>query len=499
MKIIDIGICIDNKDPRGFGRIRVRSISEAESERSKAIKNWEAWSKDDPFVYSPFLPTHINIIPQVEQAVKLIRYDSEKDLQNQEYIPGPFTTAFDFSYQNELSQLTETSYAKRAEKSPAIKSFTGEKKTYDDGFIKAESVGTLPKLDDIGISGNYGSDLILSEHGVQLRAGKLIDKLGTANELRKELSIYPIRSRKQSKLSLKKFPTTVKLDYTKISDTIIQNTDIKYLFEYDIDSVTNPQQITFNIFQINKAYGDKYKTDVWGLNSTLDSATSELIYENTTTLTSTNKLKEAYLLVRDFISKLDLKNLKDIEPTLKEESAHPFYFRPKPDLRSLPSSETFLENIFYGASGDSHRRTNGFGLVYSNTSLVPPTKKITKVTPYLKKISEEDQTFAALSADHILYLSTKNNGTGDKKIDFNALDKYEYTQEDYIRKIIPNTFSSVRGEKLIEVLELMVLILLNHTHGILTPPIYLKAAEDQLKKLIQRAKQDMVNNSIRIN
>ena len=117
----------------------------------------------------------------------------------------------------------------------------------------------------------------------------------------------------------------------------------------------------------------------------------------------------------------------------------------------------------------------------------------------MKKISEEDQTFAALSADHILYLSTKNNGTGDKKIDFNALDKYEYTQEDYIRKIIPNTFSSVRGEKLIEVLELMVLILLNHTHGILTPPIYLKAAEDQLKKLIQRAKQDMVNNSIRIN
>ena len=63
---------------------------------------------------------------------------------------------------NELSQLTETTYAKRSEKSPAIKSFTGEKKSFDDGFIRAESVGTLPKLNDIGLVGNYGSDIILT-------------------------------------------------------------------------------------------------------------------------------------------------------------------------------------------------------------------------------------------------------------------------------------------------------------------------------------------------
>jgi hypothetical protein len=43
MKIVNIGICTDNKDPRGIGRIRVRDISETESDRSKAIPVWEQW------------------------------------------------------------------------------------------------------------------------------------------------------------------------------------------------------------------------------------------------------------------------------------------------------------------------------------------------------------------------------------------------------------------------------------------------------------------------
>ena len=70
MKIIDIGICIDNKDPRGFGRIRARNSEELDSTRANAVPWDTRWSKDDPFVYSPFLPSHINIVPKVQQAVK---------------------------------------------------------------------------------------------------------------------------------------------------------------------------------------------------------------------------------------------------------------------------------------------------------------------------------------------------------------------------------------------------------------------------------------------
>jgi hypothetical protein len=180
-------------------------------------------------------------------------------------------------------------------------------------------------------------------------------------------------------------------------------------------------------------------------------------------------------------------------PGLNDEYAHPFYFRPKNTLRAKPNSNSFLQNIVH------LDKTNGFGFLYSQSSsdVQPVTKKVER--PYLKKISEVDQSFAALTADKILYLSTSSLGADGKQIDFRALDKYEYSEEDYIMRIMPNTFSSVRGEKLIEILELITLILLNHVHGIVTPPKYSQSVIDELRKLISRAKLDMINSSIRIN
>lgn len=496
MKIIEIGICVDNKDPRGFGRIRARSIDEQDSTRANAIPLWEQWTKDDPFVYSPFLPNHINIIPQIQQAVKIIRYDDAKALQNQEYVPGPFTSPHNFNYQNELTQLTETSYGQRAEKTPAIKSFTGDKKVYDDGFLRAESVGSLPKLNDIALSGNYGSDIILTEHGVQLRAGKLMDKTNANSDQKDDLEKYPMYSKKHSKISLKKFPTTVKLDTKIVQETTIPRTDIKHILEYSLDSLTAPTQVTLTLFRVDRSEGEKYKTDVFGLNSELTTGSTTSIFTQTITLETTgvnNRLQEAYILTRDFISKLDRENMNVIDPSLPETSPHPIFFRPTNSLRVQENSKQYLDNINFA------NRLVTFGLIYSKSSItVPPVTKNIEI-PYLKEISDTDQTFAAITADQIFNLSTVVAGTDGKQIDFAALNKYEYTQEDYLKKILPNTYSTVRGEKLIEILELIVLILLNHTHGIVTPPKYFKATIDQLTSLISKAKQDMVNSSIRIN
>ncbi len=496
MKIIDIGICIDNKDPRGFGRIRARNSEELDSTRANAIPYKDQWSKDDPFVYSPFLPNHINVIPQEQQAVKIVRYDDSKGLQNQEYIAGPFTTPHNFNYQNELSQLTETSLGQRGEKTPAIKSFTGDKKIYDDGYLRPESVGSLPKIEDVSLNGNYGSDVILTEHGIQLRAGILIHKNNATKKQKEDLELYPMYSQKHAKLSLKKFPSTKKLDKQIIEETTIPSIDIKHIFEYDVDSLTAPTTITYSIYRIERNEGDKYKSDVFNINTELNSETSKLIHTETVSLSSgTNdaKLQEAYIQIRDFISKLDTDKLIDVVPGLNDEYAHPFYFRPKNTLRAKPNSNSFLQNIVH------LDKTNGFGFLYSQNSpdVQPVTKKVER--PYLKKISDVDQSFAALTADKILYLSTSSLPADGKQIDFRALDKYEYSEEDYIMRIMPNTFSSVRGEKLIEILELITLILLNHVHGIVTPPKYSQSVVDELRKLISRAKLDMVNSKIRIN
>lgn len=497
MKLISIGVVKDINDPRGFGRIRVSDKSEGmDSIRANSINTWDGtpWSKDDPFVYSPFLPNHINIIPKVEQSVKIIRYDTERDTQNQEYIPGPYTTPHDFSSQPFEVQISETTLGIRSKKTPNIKSFSGNKKVYDDNFIRAESVGSLPKVSDIAVSGNYGSDVILTEHGVILRAGKFVDKLIDNPKLKEDLNLYPTYSKKQSRLYLKKFPETLVLAEKKITDTVVTRTDIKHLFEYELDSIAEPTTLTFYIYRINKSEGDKYKTDVFNIDSELGVATSELIYREEIILQSDNKTQEAYILTRDFIARMDREKLHIIEPTLQDVFPHPFYFRPTKSFRvSNLSVNAFLENVTF------LKRTSGFGLVFSKDSLEPPLLPQTRIIPYLKKVSDADQTFSALLSDTIFHLSTENSGIDGKKIDFTSLDKYELTQEDYLERILPNTFSSVRGEKLIEILELIVLILLNHTHGIITPPKYFKATTDSLKRLISRAKQDMVNTSVRIN
>jgi hypothetical protein len=493
MQIITVGVVVDINDPRGFGRIRARDITETDSARADAIPNWDKWSKNDPFVYSPFLPNHINIIPQIQQSVKLIRFDNEKDLQNQEYVPGPYTTPHDFLSQDQESQLTETTFGARSKKTPAIKSFSSGQKVYGDNYIKPESVATLPKLNDIALVGNYGSDLILTEQGLQLRAGKFIDKFTNNPRLKNELKNYPIVSKKQAKVSLKKFPETLKLDFKEIQDSVIVRGDIMHVFEYDIDDLTNPQTLNFKITKINKPEGDNYKTDVFNIDTTVSTTVSTLLYDKTITLETDDKIKESYILIRDLISSLDRDKLSLIDATLPDTNSHPFFFRPSKNIRSYNGSTEFLQNIKY------LDRSNGYGLVYSKDSLEPEIKPEIRKVPYLKKISDVDQTFAAVTSDFIFNLSTQEPGVDGKKINFTALDKYEFTQEDYVMNILPNTFSTVRGEKLIDLLELMTAMLLNHTHGIATPPNYWEASKIRIEKLINSARIEMLNRSVRIN
>jgi hypothetical protein len=123
MKIIDIAICIDNIDPKGMGRIRCVRYSDYVSEKEGAY-NYNKWSEIDPFIAIPFLPTNINFIPEIGQAIKILNYDTDKELVNQEYIVGPFTTSFNFNTQKFTNQLENTTYGSTYRKTPKLFDFT---------------------------------------------------------------------------------------------------------------------------------------------------------------------------------------------------------------------------------------------------------------------------------------------------------------------------------------------------------------------------------------
>ena len=82
MKIIDLGVCIDNNDPKGLGRIRCIGYDDYVSGKEN-YKKYTPYDENDPFVALPFLPNNINFIPEVNQTVKVLRYNTEKTTVNQ--------------------------------------------------------------------------------------------------------------------------------------------------------------------------------------------------------------------------------------------------------------------------------------------------------------------------------------------------------------------------------------------------------------------------------
>ena len=184
MKFIDIGICVNNKDPKGIGRIRYRPYGVFTSEIENGVK-YDEWDEKDPFLAIPFLPLHINIIPQIQQSVKLLKYDTEKDTQNVEYVAGPYTSPHDLQNQTFLVQHQDTTYG------GTIVKGTKEIRNKSGKFNSPVTKGSMVDDKDTGVRGNYGSDVFFTENGIQLRGGSLISKNSGKNGLggRKKLSV----------------------------------------------------------------------------------------------------------------------------------------------------------------------------------------------------------------------------------------------------------------------------------------------------------------------
>ena len=249
MKIVDIGVCTDNNDPKGLGRIRVIDYDDYVGGKSNIKEGIKQWSKDDPFVANPFLPNNINFIPEVLQAIKIIRYDTEKTTVNQEYIAGPFSTRYDFNSQNFNNQIAQTTYGTSVEdKEDIIKN--------EQGTLPENCKNALSKYKDYSVGGKYGSDALFTQDGLVLRGGKLVQKDVTSEENRLLLTKgYPIVSEKVAKLHLKKFGPKQFIIEEEKTENFTENSEIKFIIEYNIDNLSNPSFVNFFIYQIKPNIG----------------------------------------------------------------------------------------------------------------------------------------------------------------------------------------------------------------------------------------------------
>jgi hypothetical protein len=189
------------------------------------------------------------------------------------------------------------------------------------------------------------------------------------------------------------------------------------------------------------------------------------------------------------------KDLKDV---------YPFYFRPTSEFRHRPvSNDTEMnlkQSILSGVKLGGEKSPIESGLVWSQKQFNPPSNIVTEEITKLKTdTGTREQTFGSLVGDRLYLLSMDTNLTG-VPIDFTQLDSYEYTQEDYLNKIDPNTYALVRGEVLLEFLRAMYNVLTSHVHNINKP--YARGdydAHNIMEDLFNKLENDLLNKSIRTN
>ena len=515
MKIIDIGKCVDNVDPLGIGRIRVIRYNEMPGQREKAI-DYEPWSDRDLFIANPFLPNNINFIPEINQSVKIIQYNTDKDTVNVEYIAGPFTTMYDYNGQTFSQQVANTTYGVSVLHKPNIRNNIGGK------YINKKSENTFAKEKDFAIYGKNNSDILFTENGLQLRSGKLLSK-GAASASNKAVLIdYPIMAKKSSRLYLKKFPKKMTIEEVVVKNNVSENKDIKYIVEYEVYkegglknvSDESPATIKLFVYKVITPFGDEFKSNYFTEHSYATSSLIKLINlddtQTTPTLTTTvNSINDIYKDIRDNIFILHEKGLFGLDENYNlsqyMDDMHPFYFRPTKKFKtdSLSTQEerdnrqTILNNVNVLRVGPSS------GLIWSETKAKNEVKEVESIEERVKiDPNSPEQTFGAIMADKFYLLST-DLGTNESNnpVPFFDLNGYELTQQDYIKKIEPATFSTVRGENLLNLLNKMIDVIFTHRHNPLMPISgqYDYDEGNQLKELLKTIENDILNKSIRIN
>tara|TARA_R110000824_G_scaffold401302_1_gene611602 strand:- start:2722 stop:4431 length:1710 start_codon:yes stop_codon:yes gene_type:complete len=567
------GVCIDNEDPKRAARVRLvedklgtNPLGDAENDTAILIKKGLLWTRKDPYVHAPFLPLHLNIVPKIGEAVKIIYYDPENEMINKEYI-GPVTSLphklFHQAYRNGRLWSSRGGQVKV----PPLDVTDGE-----------YSTGVFASPRDIAINGRNNTDIVLGM-GEKLPVESNDANPNAKQDFEPESGNYPqilIRSAKyeinpppthdtqpkantkQTFIQLSTFPDTLK-GYKNEDEIVSAGLDdqrLSVFFEYDIQNGQDPvgfldpaQEIDFmiNLSLIpTRAQGVSQAYMCSKVNRKTNFLFTDSILTAKFRLTQGDAAKQ----INNILTAFDQENFTDLlkeipgstAPTnfgfspatvdsLKQKlesygvKRHPLYFRPGSTLMSFCLLSDYAGaqfssygNLNAGNFGgvkktiESFTRTvklsgvlingkdEGYGLAFTrNPSSRGIKEKTDKVTTHEAEWEyDTQQGFIALGSEKIYLFSHTESELGHIELNTN----YGVSQEKFIDDIEDSTQSLVRGEKLVDLLELMGEFLMSHAHNPCEGPIptswggtTIKEIETKLKKF----RQDGLNSNIRIN
>ena len=499
---------LNTEDPMMLGRIRGVRLIDNYDDILKSITSppWneekDIWTSRDPFVFNALLPYFVYSVPKVDELVQVIYVNKDFQYQNQYYVQNTFSSPTATFKEFYFGGNKFTGTGMQIKNPKPLKN--------QDGTFTDQSVhkGVFPQPGDNALLGRGSADVVVKQDEVLIRAGKFKGEQLQPN-------VIPVANQQRGFLQLSKFQSILQNLEPKVYYELQENVLLtKYLIEWAVINPENTQdKFTGSVY----LYQLKPDVSVNSKNISVDS----VIPENLKKLVATENFSQLSKIqvikfINDFIktcnetdtTRSGVKLFSDNSATNK----FPIYYRPNTIMYSKlnPSTplgsgatSTEISNIsdIYKGVKLNPALIGGYGLIYAKGKVGTPKSAIKRVAKQQKYINQES-SYGALGSDTLFLVSHNSQIPGKGKINFDDT-LYGISPEKFANELLPKTSSMVRGEELLELINLIVRFLVTHTHAYPgLPPVSVTQDGSNTQAILtelQNAVNKILSKNIRLN
>jgi hypothetical protein len=512
-QILFPGYVYENQDPMMLGRLRVIPETKNYNDIIASVPDWnedtDPWTSKDPLIFIPLLPFYISQTPKKDEYVHIIYMNKKYPFQNQFYIQGPFSSPMTtpFEYFQGAKKFLAT--GDRIKQGLSLKNQEGE---YRDDNSK----GIFPEPGDNALLGRGTADVIVKENEVLIRAGK-------TKELSKDK--FPIGNQNRAFLQLTRFTQTKQTLPQETKFRLVKNVQlVKKMIVWDISTLSSTSNFTGSVKLYNLKPSPRVNTDNFKFDTILNLTSGEDYGAELESVSFIGlSFQESVKTINDFISKVFNPNVTFTGITINNPNnlSDQFPFIVTPSKQTYETGKKFsptnalgeiLEYVnykrFFNNIKLNNSKEDGWFLVSENKGNKPlfgPQSDLKEESVTPTKFNSEDITYGVLGAQKVFLLS--QNSTSPKGQINLSNTLYGIPQDKFVGAgdtLFEKTYSTVRGEEIIKLIEKIVEFLNNHVHphANMVPDEATqgsKTTKTSINQLLADVNNTVLNQNIRIN